>query len=82
MNTEAVAHCGSTVASQDSLHDATTRSCNGGVIQGELAGASAAGFPMPNTSQYGADDAPYYPNTTDLPNPSGTDSSAGGGAGD
>ena len=32
-------------------------------------------YPMPNTSQYGADDAPYYPNTTDLPNPSGTDSS-------
>ena len=74
MNTEAVAHCGSTVAAK--IHYIfNNQACNGGVIQGELAGASAAGFPMPNTSQYGADDAPYYPNTTDLPNPSGTDSS-------
>jgi hypothetical protein len=72
MNTEALAHCGSTVAAK--IHYIfNNQACNGGVIQGELAGASAAGFPMPNTSQYGADDAPYYPNTTDLPNPSGTD---------
>jgi hypothetical protein len=71
MNTEAVAHCGSIVAAK--IHYIlNNQACNGGVIQGELAGASAAGFAMPNTSQYGADDAPYYPNTTDLPNPGGT----------
>ena len=71
MNTEAVAHCGSAVAAK--IHYLmNNQACNGGVIQGELAGASAAGYAMPNTSQYGADDAPYYPNTTDLPNPGGT----------
>jgi hypothetical protein len=34
--------------------------CNSGVIAGELQGASAADYPIPNTSQYGTDDAPYY----------------------
>src|SRR5271155_707612 len=34
--------------------------CNSGVIAGELQGAAAAGYPIPNTSQYGTDDAPYY----------------------
>jgi hypothetical protein len=34
--------------------------CNSGVIAGEIQGAAAAGYPIPNTSQYGTDDAPYY----------------------
>jgi hypothetical protein len=34
--------------------------CNSGVIAGELQGAAAVGYPIPNTSQYGTDDAPYY----------------------
>jgi hypothetical protein len=33
--------------------------CNSGVIYGEMQGAAAAGYPIPNTSQYGTDDAPY-----------------------
>jgi len=36
------------------------QSCNSGVIAGELSGASAAGYAIPNTSQYGTADAPYY----------------------
>jgi hypothetical protein len=38
--------------------------CNSGVIYSVLTGASAAGYPIPNTSQYGSDDAPYYTNST------------------
>jgi hypothetical protein len=38
--------------------------CNSSVIYGELTGASAAGYPIPNTSQYGSDDAPYYTNSS------------------
>jgi hypothetical protein len=34
--------------------------CNSGVISAEMTGASAAGYPIPNTSQYGTDAAPYY----------------------
>ena len=49
--------------------------CNGGLIYGALSGASAAGYAIPNTSQYGTDDAPYYPGSGSLPLPtdSGTD---------
>ena len=60
MNTEAVAHCGSTVAAK--IHYImNNQACNGGVIQTALAAASAAGYPIPNTSQYGGDDAIYLP---------------------
>ena len=47
--------------------------CNGGVVATEIAGASAAGFAIPNTGQYGTDDAPY--NTETLPIYSGSLSS-------
>jgi hypothetical protein len=66
MNTEATAHCGSAVAAK--IHYImNNQACNGGVIQTEIAGAATAGFAIPNTNQYGGDDAPYYPNTTSMP---------------
>ena len=34
--------------------------CNSGVIYGEMQGAAAAGYAIPNTSQYGTADATYY----------------------
>ena len=34
--------------------------CNSGIIYGEMQGAAAAGYAMPNTSQYGTADATYY----------------------
>ena len=40
------------------------QACNSGVIYGVLQGAIAAGHPIPNTSQYGTADAPYYTNST------------------
>jgi hypothetical protein len=71
MNTEAVGHCGSTVAAK--IHYImNNQACNGGVIQTALAAASAAGYPIPNTSQYGGDDAPYYPSTDTMPTASGS----------
>jgi hypothetical protein len=36
------------------------QACNSGVIAAELTGAATAGYPIPNTSQYGTADAPYY----------------------
>ena len=48
------------------------QACNSGVIYGELTGASAAGYPIPNTSQYGTDDAPYYPTAGQASSHSGT----------
>jgi hypothetical protein len=35
------------------------QTCNDGVVFEALAGAAAAGYPIPNTAQYGADDATY-----------------------
>ncbi len=35
------------------------QTCNDGVVYEALAGATAAGYPIPNTAQYGADDATY-----------------------
>ena len=71
MNTEAVAHCGSTVAAK--IHYImNNQSCNGGVIQTALAAASAAGYPIPNTSQYGGDDAIYLPADDAMPSASGS----------
>jgi hypothetical protein len=35
------------------------QTCNDGVITNALAGAAAAGYPLPNNSQYGSDDATY-----------------------
>ena len=59
MSAEASSHCPS-VASR--IHYILgNQICNSGVIGTELAGASATGHPIPNTSQYGTDDAPYYP---------------------
>jgi hypothetical protein len=47
--------------------------CNSGVIAAELAGASGAGYPIPNTSQYGTGDAPYYSGSgSGLPSESGS----------
>ena len=40
--------------------------CNDGVIVAGLKGASSAGFAVPNTSQYGTDDAPYMPESSSL----------------
>ena len=58
MSTEATAHCPSVASRFHYMMD--NQVCNTGVIEGEMAGAAAAGYPMPNTSQYGTDDAPYY----------------------
>ena len=46
--------------------------CNSGVLAKALAGAQQAGFPIPNTSQYGSDDAPYNPPGGSIPSESGT----------
>ncbi len=35
------------------------QTCNNGVLDGALAGAKLAGYTLPNTSQYGSDDATY-----------------------
>jgi len=40
------------------------QACNSGIIYGVLQGAIAAGHSIPNTSQYGTADAPYYTNST------------------
>ena len=54
--------------------------CNSGVIYSVLTGASAAGYPIPNTSQYGTADAPYYTNSTgSLDSHPGTLTAAGSG---
>ncbi len=58
MSTEATAHCPSVASRFHYMMG--NQVCNTGVIGGEMAGAAAAGYPMPNTSQYGTDDAPYY----------------------
>ncbi|MGC2305195.1 hypothetical protein [Candidatus Binatus sp.] len=70
MNAEATAHCPSIASRFHYIMG--NQICNSGVIGGELAGASAAGYPMPNTSQYGTDDATYYPSTQVLPSYSGS----------
>jgi hypothetical protein len=58
MSTEAASQCPS-LASR--IHYIVgNQMCNSGVIAGEIQGAAAAGYPIPNTSQYGTDDAPYY----------------------
>jgi hypothetical protein len=53
--------------------------CNDGVLAAALIGASAAGFPIPNTSAYGSDDATYVSglssNPGELPDYSGTPAS-------
>jgi hypothetical protein len=55
--------------------------CNDGVLDNALAGAAAAGYSLPNTSQYGSDDATYNSGGAsidtfgDLPSFSGTVSS-------
>jgi hypothetical protein len=36
------------------------QSCNSGVVGAEIAAGKAAGYPLPNTSQYGTDGALYY----------------------
>jgi hypothetical protein len=55
------------------------QTCNDGVLSAALAGAKEAGYPMPNTSQYGSDDATYNAGGTTytgvLPNYSGSLSS-------
>src|SRR5271168_4832261 len=62
MSTEATSDC-PTVASR--IHYIVgNQMCNSGVIAVELSGASAAGYPIPNTTQYGSDDAPYYSSST------------------
>ena len=38
----------------------TIRNATAGVIATAYAGASSAGYPIPNTNQYGAGGAPYY----------------------
>ena len=58
MSAEATAHCPSVASRFHYMMG--NQVCNTGVIGGEMAGAAAAGYPMPNTSQYGTDDAPYY----------------------
>jgi hypothetical protein len=58
MSTEAASQCPS-LASK--IHYVIgNQACNAGVVGTAMQGASAAGFPIPNTSQYGADDAFYY----------------------
>jgi hypothetical protein len=58
MSTEAASQCPS-LASK--IHYVIgNQACNAGVVGTAMAGASAAGFAIPNTSQYGADDAFYY----------------------
>lgn len=50
--------------------------CNNGVLYNALGGAAAAGYPLPNTSQYGTDDATYNAGGTnengELPDYGGT----------
>ena len=70
MLTEATAHCSSNVSKFNFIMGNQT--CNTGVITAEVQGAAAAGFPMPNTTHFGTDDAAYYPFPPDIPNPSGT----------
>jgi len=48
------------------------QACNNGVVVAEMAGAAAAGFPIPNTSQYGTDDGVYYPTTNQAPSTGGS----------
>jgi hypothetical protein len=70
MNAQATSQC---PAYADRFHYVIgNQVCNGGVISGELAGAAAAGYPLPNTSQYGTDDAPYYPVSNQMPTATGT----------
>jgi hypothetical protein len=40
--------------------------CNNGVVSGALTGASNAGYPIPNTSQYASDDATYLNGGTNV----------------
>ena len=62
MSTQAASQCPS-LASR--IHYIVgNQMCNSGVIAGEIQGAAAAGYPIPNTSQYGTDDAPYYSSST------------------
>jgi len=55
---------------------AGNQACNYGVMNKVYAGASDAGYPFPNTSQYGADDATYNyggtNNISELPDYTGT----------
>ena len=58
MSAEATAHCPSVASRFHYMMG--NQVCNTGVVSGEMSGAAAAGYPMPNTSQYGTDNAPYY----------------------
>jgi hypothetical protein len=70
MSAEATSKCPS-IASR--IHYImNNQACNGGVIQTAMAAASAAGYPIPNTSQYGGDDAIYLPNSDAMPSVSGS----------
>jgi hypothetical protein len=73
MATEASSKC---AANASKIHYVwSNQLCNGGaggIGWGVAAGASAAGYPIPNTSQYGDDDAPYYNYPPNLPAYSGS----------
>jgi hypothetical protein len=58
MATEATAQC-PTYANRFH-YVVNNQECNYGVIAAAYAGASSAGYPIPNTNQYGAGGAPYY----------------------
>ena len=58
MSNEVTAQCSSQASK---IHYVLgNQSCNSGVVGAEIAGGTAAGYPWPNTAQYGLDDAPYY----------------------
>ena len=71
MAAEATAHC-PTYAGR--LHYIiNNQECNSGVVAAAYAGASGAGYAIPNTSQYGAGGAPYYSASgEDIPTESGS----------
>lgn len=74
MSTEAASNCPSNASK---LHYVIgNQLCNSGVASKAFSGASTAGYPIPNTSQYGTDDATYNSggngSTMGLPDYSGT----------
>ncbi len=79
MSTEAASKCPANAAK---IHYVVgNQICNNGVVSGAFSGAASAGYPIPNTSQYGSDEATYLnggssPTTGEnLPNYSGSLSS-------
>lgn len=58
MSAEVTAHCPSLAGKFHYVIGNQT--CNNGVVGAAMQGAASAGYPIPNTAQYGIADAPYY----------------------